>query len=155
VLKESVKGSPQERREARAKRYLDRIDDWTGRLSAAQRDLVRARVDAMEDITGEWMGDRRYRQAETLALIRAHPSREEMIAGLTRLLVDTEAWRRPPYAAKLRERDERVFAMIAALDATLTPEQRSRLHRRLAGYAADVAYLRAANPDGDLRPRSP
>ncbi len=53
--------------------------------------------------------------------------------------------RRPDYAAKLRARDEAVFAMIAALDATLTPEQRGRLHRRIAGYAADVAFLKAAN----------
>lgn len=142
AVRESVKGTPQERREARARRYLERIDDWTGRLSAAQRDLVRARVAAMEDITDEWLGDRRFRQAETLALLRARPPREALIAGLTRILVDTDAWRRPEYAAKLRERDEQVFALVEALDATLTAEQRAHLHRRLAGYAADAAYLR-------------
>jgi hypothetical protein len=145
AVRESVKGTPQERREARAKRFVERIEDWTGRLSATQRELVRARVGAMEDVTDEWMGDRRYRQAETLALVRARPTREEMVAGLTRILVDTDSWRRPGYAAKLRARDEQVFAMIAALDATLTPEQRGRLHRRVSGYAADVAYLMVAN----------
>lgn len=145
AMKESVKGTPRQRREARAKRYLERIEDWTGRLSPAQRDLVSARVAAMEDIADEWLGDRRFRQAETLALIRAKPSREAMIAGLTRLLVDTDSWRRPEYVAKLKARDEHVFAMIAALDATLAPEQRGRLNRRLGGYAADAAYLAVAN----------
>lgn len=145
ILKESVKGTPPERLAARAGRYIERIEDWTGRLTAAQRDLVRARVAATPDLAGDWMGDRRFRQAETLALLRARPSREEAIAVLTRLLVDTDSWRRPEYAAKLKERDEQVFAMIAALDATLTPEQRGRLHRRLTGYAADVAYLMVAN----------
>jgi uncharacterized lipoprotein YmbA len=145
VVKESVKGTPQERREARAKRFVDRLEDWTGRLAGPQRDLVRSRVAAMEDLTEEWLGDRRFRQTETLALLRANPSREAMAAGLTRLLVDTDSWRRPEYAAKLRARDDHVFAMIAALDASLTPEQRARLQRRLGGYAADVAYLMVAN----------
>ncbi len=145
AVKESVRGSPAERLAARSARYVDRIEDWTGRLSAPQRDLVRARVAAIPDLTDEWMGDRRFRQAETLALVRARPSREAAIDALTRLLVDTDSWRRPEYAAKLKARDEAVFAMIAALDATLTPEQRGKLHRRLAGYAADVAYLMVAS----------
>jgi hypothetical protein len=145
AMKESVKGSPPERLAARAGRFVDRIEDWTGRLSAAQRDLVRARVAAMGDLTDEWMGDRRFRQSETLALARARPPREAAIAALTRLLVDTDAWRRPEYAARLRARDQHVFALVAALDATLTPEQRAHLHRRLRGYAADVAYLMVAS----------
>jgi len=145
VIKEGVKGTPPERREARAKRFIERFEDWTGRLSAAQRDLVRARVEAMEDLTDEWLGDRRFRQAETLALMRARPPREAMIAGLTRILIDTDSWRRPEYAAKLRGRDEQAIAMLAALDATLTAEQRAKLHRKLGGYAADVAYLMVAN----------
>ena len=145
VVKESVKDTREERLEARARRYLERVEDWTGRLSAAQRDQVRARVVAIEDTTEERLGDRRFRQSETIALIRAKPSREALIAALTRLLVDTDSWRRPEYAAKLKARDEQVFAMIATLHATLTPEQRGRLHRRIAGYAADVAYLMVAN----------
>jgi hypothetical protein len=145
VMKESVKGTTTERREARATRYLSRVEDFTGKLSVPQRDLVRSRVGAIADTTDEWMGDRRFRQSETLSLIRARPSREAMAAGLRRILLDTDSWRRPEYVVKLKERDEQVFAMIAALDATLTPEQRSRLHRTLAGFAGDAAYLMAAN----------
>lgn len=145
LVKESVKGTPAERLAARTARYVDRIEDWTGRLSASQRELVKARVAAIPDMSDEWMGDRRFRQAETLALIRARPSREAAIEALTRILVDTDSWRRPEYAAKLRARDEAVFSLIAALDASLTPEQRGKLHRRLAGYAADVAYLMVAS----------
>jgi hypothetical protein len=145
VIKESIKGTPQERLEVRTKRFLEQIEGWTGRLTAPQRDLVRARIVAMPDLADDWLGDRRFRQAETLALLRAKPAREAMIAGLTRILLETDSWRRPEYAAKLRGRDEQVVAMIAALDATLTAEQRARLHRRLSNYAADVAYLMVAN----------
>ena len=142
--KQGAKSSAQERREARVRRYVERIDDWTGRLSPAQRDLVGARVGAMDDIIDDWMEDRRIRQAATLALLRARPTREAMVAGLARILLDTGSWRRPDYAAKLRARDEQVFVLVAALDATLSPEQRSRLHRRIAGYASDVARLMAS-----------
>ena len=142
---ENRKGTPAQRREARAKRFVESLEDWTGRLTAAQRSRVHARVEAMQDIGAEWMGDRRRRQAATLALIRSRPSREAMVAGLTRLLVDTATWRRPEYAAMLKSRDESVFALIAEVDATLSPEQRDRLQRRLGVYVADVAYLMAAN----------
>lgn len=144
VGRESIKGTPQERREARAKRYLERVEDWTGNLSAAQRDLVRSHVSAIDDFTVEWLADRRYRQAQTLALARDRPSREALIAGLSRILLDSDSWRRPDYVAKLKVRDEQVFAMVAALDRTLTPEQRGKLHRRIAAWAADVGVLAAA-----------
>ena len=145
AVRESVRGTPQERLERRQKRYLERIEDWTGRLAPAQRDVVRARVAAMGDLTDEWLGDRRFRQSETIALLRSKPTRAQLEAGLTRLLVDSDSWRRPEYVAKMKARDEQVFAMVADLDATLTAEQRGRLHRRLAGYAADAAYLAVAN----------
>ena len=145
TVRESVRGTPQERLERRQKRYLERIEDWTGRLSPAQRDVVRARVAAMGDLTDEWLGDRRFRQSETIALLRSKPTRAQLEAGLTRLLVDSGSWRRPEYVAKMKARDEQVFAMVADLDATLTAEQRGKLHRRLAGYAADAAYLAVAN----------
>lgn len=145
TVRESVRGTPQERLERRQKRYLERIEDWTGRLAPAQRDVVRARVAAMGDLTDEWLGDRRFRQSETIALLRSKPTRAQLEAGLTRLLVDSDSWRRPEYVAKMKARDEQVFAMVADLDATLTAEQRGRLHRRLAGYAADAAHLAVAN----------
>ena len=145
TVRESVRGTPQERLERRQKRYLERIEDWTGRLAPAQRDVVRARVAAMGDLTDEWLGDRRFRQSETIALLRSKPTRAQLEAGLTRLLVDSGSWRRPEYVAKMKARDEQVFAMVADLDATLTAEQRGKLHRRLAGYAADAAYLAVAN----------
>jgi hypothetical protein len=145
VVKESVKGTPAERLEKRVKRFIESVEDWTGRLSGPQRELVRARVAAMEDLADAWMSDRRYRQAETVALMRAKPPREAMIAGLTRLLIDSDSWRRPEYTAKLKARDEQVFALVGALDATLTAEQRTRMHGKVRGYAADVAFLMVAN----------
>ena len=130
TAREILKGTPRERREAAAKRYLERIEDWTGTLSQAQREQVRARVAAMQDIADEWMDDRRFRQAETLGLIRARPPREAMIAALTRILVDTDSWRRPEYVAKVSARDERAYSRCSPHSTRRSPpEQRAKAHR--------------------------
>jgi hypothetical protein len=144
LVKDSLKGTPLERRERRARRFIGHFEDWTGRLSAAQRELVAARLAAIPENTDEWMGDRRFRQTETLALIRARPSHEEAIAGLRRILIDPESWRRPEYAEKLKERDRRMFALVAALGSTLTAGQREHFARRVQGYLDDIAHLVAA-----------
>ncbi|MGZ5104004.1 MAG: DUF6279 family lipoprotein [Usitatibacter sp.] len=145
LVRDSVKGSAEDRREKRAERFIDTIEEFVGPLSGAQRDLVSRHVGALDDLTGERLGDRRYRQAETLAMIRANVPREVMLAGLRRLLVDTASWRRPEFQRKLHERDERVFEMAAALSDTLTSRQRTHLRERLRGFIHDIAELTASS----------
>jgi Family of unknown function (DUF6279) len=145
AAKERTKGAADERLERRAKRFIEYIEDWTGTLDAAQRELITARYAGMPDITAEWLVDRRFRQSETIALMRSKLPREETIAGLRRLLIDSEGWRDPAYAAKLKRRDSQFYEIVAALSVTLTPEQRGRIHKRLRGYLEDVSYLMAAN----------
>lgn len=137
--------TPKERADKRARRFVERLEDWTGRLSPAQRELVAGRVKAMPDITDDWLADRQARQGELLTLLRAKPSREAMAAGVRRLVLDADSWRRPEYLAKMRQRDEQAFALVAALDATFDAGQRANIQKRVRGYAADVAYLMAQN----------
>lgn len=144
LVRESLQGTPAERRERRARRFTGYFEDWTGRLSAAQRELVATHLAAIAETADEWMADRRLRQSATLALIRARPSQDEAIAALRRILVDAESWRRPEYAAKLKERDQRMFALIGALGATLTREQREHFAKRVQGYLHDIDHLVAA-----------
>jgi hypothetical protein len=141
LVRESVKDSSEERRDNRAARFIGNIEEFTGPLSPSQRALVGERLKFGEDLIAERLADRRYRQGETLAMIRAKASREQLIAGLKRLLLDTEEWRRPAFQAKLRERDERMFELVAALFATLTMEQRSSLQHRLRGFIRDISTL--------------
>lgn len=136
-------GSSKERGDKRAKRFVERLEDWTGRLTPAQRELVASRVKAMPDITDDWLADRQKRQGELLKLLRARPGRDAMAAGVRRLVLDTDAWRSPAYLGKMRQRDEQSFAMMAALDATFDAAQREHIQKKVRGYAADVAYLMA------------
>jgi hypothetical protein len=145
IVKESVEGTPEERRAKRTRKYFDNLEEWTGRLTDAQRELIAARVKSIGEHLDERLGDRKYRQGELVALARARPSREQAIAGLKRLLIDTESWRRPEYLAKLRERDQQHFEMISELSATLSAEQRAHLQKRLRTFMRDITELSASN----------
>lgn len=135
--------TPKERADKRGRRFIETIEDWAGRLTAAQRELVAERVRAMPDVTDDWFADRQARQAEMVRLLRARPGREALVAGLRRLVLETDTWRKPGYVAKLRQRDQQAFAMMAALDATFDAGQRESIRKRIGGYAADVAWLMA------------
>jgi hypothetical protein len=138
-------GTPEERRHRLARRYLEQFESWTGTLSSAQKEIIVNGLRSMPDLVDDRLADRRFRQTEFLALLRLQPAPEALQAGLRRILIDTHAWRRPEYARKLRERDERLFEMVAAVSAALTPEQRGNVRSRLRSYLEDVTYLIASN----------
>jgi hypothetical protein len=143
MVKESVQGTPDDRRSRRTKRFVEQFEEWTGHLSNEQRQIISNRSQALTDNTEERLGDRRYRQAEILEIVRKKPSREVAIATLRKLFIDTESWRRPEYTKMLRERDEAFIEVVAQLSGTLTPEQRSNLQRKLGGYSRDISSITA------------
>jgi hypothetical protein len=143
LVKESTQGTPDKRLRERATKLIAHVEEWTGTLTPAQRERVEEGLRDTRELTSERLADRRYRQGETLALLRAKPPREQMIAELRRLLVDTESWRRADFQEKLAQRDRRMFEMVASLSATLTPAQRLHLTGRLRGYISDITALAA------------
>ena len=142
---ESVKGPADERHARLAKKYIDQFEEWTGKLAPEQRAILVSAVTRLPEVTEERLGDRRYRQLEALNLVRSKPSREKVVAELKRLLIDTDTWRRPEYVKKMRERDERIFEAVSELSATLTPEQRGSVQRKLRGYVKDISSIIASS----------
>ena len=140
-VRDSLKGTPADRVERRADKLVNHLESWLGTLSPEQRALVLRRLSAMPDFVEERLADRKYRQSETLRLIRARPGKEAMVAGLHRLLVDTETWRRPEFRKQMETRDQQTFSLLAALSATLSPKQRAHLQDRIREYLADIGKL--------------
>ena len=140
--------TPEKRRARRFDRFLAHVEQFTGRLDASQRALAHAYVDAEPEFTEERLADRRYRQSGVLALVRAKPPRDQAIAELRRLLIETESWRSPEYQKKLAARDRQMFRMIASLSESLTPAQRQHFQKRVQGLMRDLTDLsaRAASP---------
>lgn len=143
-VKESVRGTPEDRLERRVKRFVGHLESWVGSLETAQRALVIERYHELADYSEQLLGERRYRQTEILALVKARPARAQMQAGLRRILVETDSWRNPDYAQKLRERDLKVHTMIADLSATMTERQRNALQKRIRGFLRDISNLTAS-----------
>ena len=142
-VRESVKGTPEERLERRVRRFLGHLESWVGKLTAEQKALVVSRYPELRDVSEELLGERRFRQSELLALIRSRPTRPALEAGLRRLFIDTDSWRRPEYAAKLRARDGQLHMLISDLSATLTPAQRAHLQNRIRRFLGDITTLTA------------
>ena len=143
-LRESTKGSPDERLERRIKRFIGHIESWVGRMEDEQRALVASRYRELGDLSEEIMGERRFRQTELISKLKARVPRAELEATLKRLWVDSESWRRPEYTSKLRSRDAVMHAMIADLSTTLSERQRAALAKRIRGFLRDISTLTAS-----------
>jgi hypothetical protein len=141
LAREVLKGTTEERRQRRTKKYLDYFEDYLGNLSPQQAAMVTLRVQSIPEMGEGWIADRKARQQEVVRLIRAKGSREQTMAGLRRILFDMDSVRPPEYVAMLRKREAQVFEMTAAISETLGAEQRAKLQKKIRGYIADVAYL--------------
>ena len=144
--RESTRGTPQERRERRMRRFADNLEAWVGSLNDAQRALIADYYRDLPDFSDEMLGERRFRQGEILGMLRARASKEAMAPQLRRLLIDMDSWRRPEYMQKLRARDARAYEMFANLSATLTGAQRTALQKRIRGFMRDINKVTAGTP---------
>lgn len=144
IARETARGDPEASERKRVAKMLQQIESYTGRLAAQQRELVAGRVRQMIDVSELRLADRRKRQELVVALVRGKPSREEMVAGLRRILIDTGSWRSPEYAAAMRRRDEQRDEMLVALSRTWTPEQRAHVQKKIRSYLNDVTSLIAS-----------
>jgi len=138
--REWLEGTPEERRGRRYQRLVHALEDWLGELSDAQRERVRQFNDSAP-LNGELRErERRRRQAELLAMLRARES--------ARRLPDWAAhWdrgREPGFAAANRAYVDSMLAMLADLERSLNPRQRDAAIARLREYARDFDLLAAA-----------
>lgn len=141
----SVKGAPEERLKRRIERFVGHLEAWVGAISAQQRAIVEAGYPRLADFSSEFLAERRVRQLAMLAIAREPPPREEAIARLKKVMVETETWRRPELVQRLQQRDRELFGMLASLSATLSPAQRSALQARIRGFLRDIDSLTASS----------
>jgi len=128
--KEEVQGTVEQRHERRVKRNLERLEEWFGPLEEAQAERVR-QYDAHAPFTGALREvDRRRRQAEFLAMLRAREARRRFAPWLQRW----ESDRAPAYAQAARTAREEYVQLLLDLDQTLRAGQRAHAVARLRSY---------------------
>ncbi len=135
--------SPAKRRERRAKRSEDRLRDWLGSITPAQRAVVARYVAAAEArgaLSPEDQRARNQRYRQDLAVLLASRRQPGLAQRVMALGEPTEG---KPAAERsaARERGRSYFAELAA---TLEPQQREYLAKRLRKLAADCEALAAA-----------
>jgi uncharacterized protein Smg (DUF494 family) len=144
MVGDATEGETQERLEKRVDHFIVHLEQFIGEVSDSQREMVRAYLAKLPQNVDERLADRRYRQSRILAMVQTKPPREEVIAELRRLFIDTQAWRNPDYEQKLRERDAALFELIARISASLTPPQREVFQRRIHGFIRDISEITAS-----------
>jgi hypothetical protein len=135
--RENLRGSERERRRRRTERNVERLEDWVGRLSQAQRDRVKQyseRAPLLDELRDR---DHKRIQAEFLAIVRAHEARKR----LPDLAANWDRGREPAYLAALEAARKEYFAMALDLDRSLSAPQRARAAAELRRYADDFRTL--------------
>ncbi len=137
--RENLRGSDEERRQRRARRAEERLEDWVGRLSHAQVNRIRqfsGRAPLVDELRER---DRKRIQAEVIAMIRAR----QAAARLPELVSNWQRGRDPAFAAANETWRQELYAMLQDIDRTLTPEQRARAAAQLQRYSRDMRVLAA------------
>jgi Family of unknown function (DUF6279) len=146
--RELVRFAGPESAEQRVERSIERVEDWFGSVTDAQRTIIREAVARRPGGQSWWQGERERRQAELVALLQRIRTEQPPAATATQ-------WIRSHFAALTMptdpERREQIVAMrqansevIAKLVSSATPQQRAALSKKINGYLVDVETLAAA-----------
>lgn len=143
--KEWLQGDAQARLERRVDRAVTRFNSFYGDLSPAQIQLVRTQL-AQSPWTAEWgRRDRQRRQQDLLSTLqRVAQSGMTPAQAEGQLWGVWQRWLAPPDAtqrAVLQSLAQRACENLAQLHNTTTPEQRTRVSRRLRAYERDILDL--------------
>lgn len=142
-----IASSPEKRRERRYERILTEAERWYGNFGDAQRDRIRLLTDALPANYPLVVENRKRRQRELQAILRAAAERtaprEEVARRLRQWVIDWEGGRTPVYrefAARYTAQAQKLLAEIANL---ATPQQRETAQKRLQNYIDEFAALSA------------
>jgi hypothetical protein len=137
--KRTGKYSAEELAEARAKSLRKGIARLTGTLSDAQEQLITTTGRALVAVQPEMQENARvFRERLRGALENSDPAAQ---AQAEQLLLDPTAFRIPAYTEKLATNREKILELLAALDQTLTSEQRQAARKRFTSLAEELDSL--------------
>lgn len=143
--RELVKFAGRETIDDRVKRYAERVDDWFGSVSPAQREVLRAAVLQRPAAAEWWIEERERRQRELVRVLRRIQSEQPSAAVAAGWLRDYFAELRSSSDAQRRAKMDEFRRSNAELIATLinsaSPAQRAHLSAKLAAYAEDFSAL--------------
>lgn len=135
-----LSGSMQDQIRERAERMSERIEFWTGHLSAQQRQRILAWSHGLGEQNRLWLENRQRWQAELLEALqqRNDPSLEER---LRHLLQDGDSLVSDTYRSLRARNEAATLALLAELFQLADVSQRRHLEGRLQALSDDLASL--------------
>jgi hypothetical protein len=150
--KDYLAGDQAKRDRARAKWFEERFEFFMGDLTDQQVALIGRFVQAQPRMNEVRLADRKRRQQEFVALIRAYQASPDLAERLRDFFINWERDRSAEHAKFAREWEERLVQLVLDIDRTLTPDQRQRLVQRFESLAEDCRVLaRQGRSSGDTR----
>jgi hypothetical protein len=134
-------GTPAERRSRRAREFIDNVEDWTGRLDRAQRQLIATRYAALRTDPCAELSARERSRLEFQALVERHRSRPEFPARIAEFLVHPENRGDSEYRQAYAADRARFLALLADINHSLSAAQREHAIGRLRVYAREMRGL--------------
>lgn len=141
VREEFCDAPEKKRRERQFETVVDAAEDWVGRLTPAQLELVRRGLAPLRPSGCAWVESRVQFRRDLRDLIESGAADPAYADRVARLLSNPEERWDPEYRAIFEFNRDAVIALLVDLDAALTPRQRARLSEKLTGYARDFREL--------------
>ena len=148
------------RRERQFKTVVDSAEDWVGRLTPAQLELVRRGLAPLRPSGCAWVESRVQFRVDLRELVERGARDPDYAQRVARLLSNPEERWNPDYRVVFEFNRDAVITLLVELDGSLTARQRAKLSAKLTGYARDFRSLAAqpgaaapsATPSGAARP---
>ena len=142
--------NPERRKASRQKRFIDRIEKWTGKLNDHQRQEVTEALDRIPDLTAPWLAYRAQQMHRLITMLEASENASALRAHLNDWWVhwggQSAEYRHLWSIAK-----HEFILLLDELGTTLTDKQRATLEDRLGELRKDLAsFLLPAQQPVDL-----
>lgn len=131
----------QEQQQLFEEQYIDRLSDYFGRLTEAQKMLVSDAASKVISNRVEWIRYKREVQKNAQALLVNRAENPLFVEEFSALLNAPEQFQHAIYQQNAQH-NRQVFAqLIADVNAILTEKQKLRLFRKIDGYIEDLNEL--------------
>ncbi len=144
--KESCGTDLAERREKSIERFTDNVEDWTGTLTRAQREMIASRLITLEGDDCTEVSTRERSRTEFRTLVDQYRERPEFADRIAAFLTHPEDRWDGAYRRNVESDRARFMQLLAEINQSLSPAQRAHTVKRLRGYASELRGL-ATEPE--------
>lgn len=136
-LRKNFSGSQPERLEHRARKIIDELEDWTGRLSKEQKEKIRV-LNATVPWNGLlWLDLREKVQEKVAEMAKRKAPADSLRALLAAYYLGDEKLKSEEFRERNREFELRLKILIHAIHDLLTEEQKARFLQQVEKLAQD------------------